>query len=101
MRPSVINRHHHRDGLPDGSIYIGRGTPLGNPYTVELYGYGALDRYRTWLFERVRAGDRAVLAELGRIGGSAHLVCSCAPRPCHGDIVVEVWEWLAGKGEIE
>lgn len=93
--PTVINRHHYRGRrFPDPWIYIGRGTPLGNPFTVEEHGEDALTKYRAWLWEKLRANDRTVLAALEKITPQHHLVCSCKPRPCHGDVVVRAWSWL-------
>lgn len=93
--PTVINRHHFRgQALPQPWIYIGRGTPLGNPYTKAEHGDAALELYRQWLWGKIRAGDRSILAELDRITPQHHLVCSCKPRPCHGDVVVRAWSWL-------
>ena len=57
--PFVINRHHHKDGLPSGAIYIGRGTPLGNPFTVQEHGEDALGLYRRWLSEGWEEKQRA------------------------------------------
>lgn len=93
--PSVINRHHYKGKtMPDPWMYIGRGTPLGNPFTVKEHGVGAIAMYRRWLWERIKAGHQGVLHTMGLIGPDHHLVCSCKPRPCHGDVVVAAWEWL-------
>lgn len=91
--PTVINRHHFKGkSLPDPHVYIGRGTPLGNPHDVQTYGReNALELYRDWIGERLALGDERLLAALRAITPEHHLVCSCAPKPCHGDIVVEEW----------
>lgn len=100
MSPVVVNRHHYQGKpLPAPNLYIGRGTPLGNPYTVEAFGKKALSLFAVYLWKAVFDRDAAILAALNSIGPSHSLVCSCAPKPCHGDVVLEVWEWLAGKGE--
>ncbi len=102
--PTVINRHHYRGKrLPHPWLYIGRNSrdpskasPLQNPFTVREHGDRALDLYREHLRRLVAEGDPAVLAELRKITPAHHLVCSCAPRPCHGDVVVEVWREVVG-----
>lgn len=105
MRPKVVNRHHYRgeDGKPDHNllprpwIYIGRGytpSPLANPFKAKDHGDKALSLYRVHLWERIKGRDAPVLRELARIRWDTHLVCSCAPRPCHGDVVVTAWDWL-------
>lgn len=96
--PTVVNRHHYRNGLPQSAIYIGRGTPLGNPYTMAEHGERALDLYRRWLWAKIRSHDPSVMAALRQIGSRSLLVCSCKPRPCHGDVVVKAWLWLREQG---
>lgn len=102
--PVVVNRHHYRSRqMPKPWVYIGRNatdpsksSPLANPYTVQEHGASALDLYRQWLRERVAAADPDVMAALRAITPAHSLVCSCAPRPCHGDAVVEVWREVVG-----
>jgi hypothetical protein len=99
--PTVVNRHHfHGQPLPKPSLYIGRGTPLGNPFTVAEHGDDALRLFRLHLSKAVEERRYDVLAAINSITPNHYLICSCAPRPCHGDIVLELWEWLAGKGEF-
>jgi len=80
-------------------MYIGRGTPLGNPYTVKEHGEKALDLYRRWLWKKIQQRDPDVIAALDSIQQGTHLVCSCKPRPCHGDIIVKAWEWWKKVGQ--
>ena len=87
----VCNIHH---GTQDG-VYIGRPSPLGNPYTV----FSPRDRdfvcdlYEDWFVDRVQKDDPAVMAELvrlhqtGKQHGYLKLQCYCAPRRCHGDTI--------------
>jgi hypothetical protein len=95
--PVVINRHHFKgQRLPQPSMYIGRSrtsrpSPLGNPYTKAEHGEDALGLYRKHMRAKIDAGDVAVLRALNSITPDHSLVCSCAPRPCHGDVVVELW----------
>lgn len=113
--PHVINRHHYTwepgfgdppkrasatPPLPTPRLYIGRGTPLGNPFRHEEHGDATLELYRRHLWAAIKANDRAVLDELASITEAHHLVCSCSPRPCHGDIVVRAWEWCRDRGML-
>lgn len=100
--PEVVNRHwYHKTGLPERSRYIGRGTPLGNPFTVAEHGMAALDLYRRWLWNKIQGADPSVMAEMRAITPMTKLVCSCAPRPCHGDVVVRAWKWMRDQGMID
>lgn len=95
--PTVINRHHFKGNpIPEPWMYIGRGSPLGNPYTVREHGERAMEMYRRWLWKRIRAGEPNVMKALRSITPGHHLVCSCAPRPCHGDVVLAAWKWMQG-----
>jgi hypothetical protein len=85
-RPPVINRHHYKT-LPPRSIYVGRRTALGNPFPD-------LDRYADHLRDRLQERDAAVLAMMAAIDEGTPLVCSCAPKLCHADVIAAAWLWL-------
>ena len=77
--------------------YIGRGTPLGNPFVWDntTPKGSTLPKYRVWLRQRIVERDAAVIAEINRLYklscmGDLNLGCWCAPTPCHGDIIKEV-----------
>lgn len=106
--PHVINRHAYRSRarpdlppLPVPALYIGRGTPLGNPNTRQDIPDTAknLTAYRRHLWGLIVARDAKALEWLGRITEDTALVCSCAPRPCHGDVVVAAWRWWRENGK--
>lgn len=78
-------------------VYIGRaGHGLtgewGNPFTVDESGRdAAVDRFEAWMkgeadqdVERERR--RRMLDNLTNLRGKS-LVCFCAPRRCHGDVL--------------
>jgi ribonuclease HI len=84
-------------------LYIGRTnpyaglaqSPLANPFKVKEYGRGqTIPHYRQWLWERIQAGDEAVLNALRMIGEDTVLVCYCKPGPCHGGVVKAAAAWL-------
>lgn len=102
--PYVVNRHHFqsRDEIPEPWIYVGRGSPLGNPFVVEDVGIKrAIEGYRQWLWKRISHRDPGVLAELGKITAQTHLVCSCAPRPCHADTIIKAWKWAKSRSVLD
>jgi hypothetical protein len=83
--PRVLNKR--TDGIPEGAVYVGRGSKWGNPYKLAdgLTREECINLFRLLLTQRM---ERGVLdpAELrGR-----DLVCYCAPLPCHGDILLEI-----------
>ncbi len=104
--PYVVNRHHVKGSHPKGSIYVGRpgpiawqevargcldGTALCNP--DRRRDDGNLARYRRHLWDGLRFGRSDWLALFEQITPETRLVCSCAPRPCHADVIVRAWRW--------
>ena len=106
----IINYKQHgsisalNQAFGDRWVYIGRAnrtaglsqSPLANPFKVKDFGGRGrtLPRYRQWLWDRIQAGDKAVLDALRSIGPSSVLICWCKPGPCHGDVVKAASAWL-------
>lgn len=95
MKITVVNKHHKQDGE-----YIGRGSPLGNPWPIRGFDTReiVIARYKVYLRQQIENGNISVISELERLGniaittGSLNLQCFCSPLPCHGDIIKEVLE---------
>lgn len=90
----VVNRH---SDFPDcnvtSGIYIGRGTKWGNPYG-DKPGPGVLyvvaDRAAAVAgYRKHILGRPDLLAQVRELIGK-QLVCSCAPRQCHGEVLAEL-----------
>lgn len=89
----VVNAHKHKPTAND--IYIGRGSPLGNPFKIGTHGtrQDVIRQYEDHLGERIAQGDMGVLLMLEiieraeREGKDTNLVCYCAPQACHGDFI--------------
>lgn len=98
----IINHHHL---CFEENEYIGRGSPLGNPFShmentkaehkVETREQ-AIEAYARWLLEQIQAGNQSVIDEMDRLAhiamtkGKLILRCYCAPKPCHGDVIRKV-----------
>lgn len=74
------------------SEFIGRRSPLGNPYLMrdERDRDLVCDLYTVWLAHMIQRGDVLVMNELLRLTEIAvrrplTLGCFCAPKRCHGD----------------
>lgn len=88
----IVNKHHSKSGE-----YIGRGSPLGNPFVIGQHGTReqVIAKYKVWLREQIDAGNQTVLSELNRLGNKAiddkglALQCFCYPKPCHGEVIKE------------
>lgn len=76
--------------------YVGRPTPLGNPYRMqdEAERDQVIAQYRRWLRKRLLKDDR-VRAEMNRLyrelvqTGQLELTCWCSPRRCHAEVIAE------------
>jgi len=80
----VLNKHQAR--IPAGAIYIGRGSRWGNPFRIGQDGDRAtvIVKYERWLVDQ-----HHLLRTLDELRG-LDLVCFCAPRPCHGDLLLRL-----------
>jgi hypothetical protein len=65
-------------------VYIGRPSKWGNPFVVGKHGTrpSCIALYERWLLE-----NSELMAALGELRGLV-LGCWCAPRACHGDVLV-------------
>lgn len=67
-------------------VYIGRPSKWGNPFTVGRDGTReeVIIKYRDWI---VKQPD--LLSSLHELSGKT-LGCWCKPKPCHGDVLIEL-----------
>lgn len=81
--PKVYNRHHKN--APSDAVYIGRGSPYGNPFAIGEHGNRAqvIAKYREYL-----QANPELLAKVKTELPGKDLVCYCSPSPCHGDILL-------------
>jgi hypothetical protein len=72
-------------------VYIGRPSKWGNPFKVGAGGFTRDAASR--MYEDYVTGRPELMAALPELRGKV-LGCYCAPKPCHGDVLVR----LAGDG---
>lgn len=83
--------------------YIGRGSPLGNPFPIdETRGNTrnkVIEQYEVWLRDQIKSGiNKPLLNQLNSIAneaihtGSCTIVRFCAPKRCHGEVIRKVIE---------
>lgn len=68
-------------------VYIGRPSKWGNPFPLKSEGdrQKIIAAYRAWVKDEI-AGGRLDVEELrGKVLG-----CFCAPKACHGDVLLEL-----------
>lgn len=83
--PRVLNKH--RDAIPDGAVYVGRPSPWGNPFQIDIFGdrQTCIDMYESMLRDFPNAVELAKKELRGK-----DLVCWCAPLPCHADVLLRI-----------
>ena len=75
------------DRIPRSAVYVGRGSPYGNPFTIGADGnrLKVIQKYRDWvqtqpeLMQQIRTNLRG-----------KDLVCFCAPYLCHAEIIADI-----------
>lgn len=79
----VLNAHICGKTRP-GAVYIGRPSKWGNPFSIGKDGTReeVIAKYIDWLHE-----NPDFVATVRRELAGKDVICWCAPRPCHGDIL--------------
>ena len=104
MEINVVSKHFHIPTIYD--VYIGRGSPLGNPYSHMIGTKAefivatreiAIEKYKDWLVEKINKKDKRVILAIKEIlqrlkeYNQVYLVCYCkqihVDIPCHGDVI--------------
>ncbi len=92
--------------------YVGRPSPLGNPYKIGPDGDrdAVVEKYKKWLIKHLfnaTEEHRAVHAEINRLHnlhaakGDLNLVCWCAPKRCHADMIKGVLDLMMEETLLE
>jgi hypothetical protein len=79
----------HRDKLTASAVYVGRPSPFGNPFVIGEDGTRdeVIELYRKWFYQRIM-NDPQFKADVDGLRGH-DLVCWCAPKACHADVILE------------
>lgn len=80
----VLNKHTH--GIPPGAVYIGRGSPFGNPFV--LGRDGSREEVVSKFMSYFMNNDSLKKLALEKLRDK-DLVCFCAPKLCHGDVLLK------------
>jgi hypothetical protein len=85
-KPRVLNLH--TDSIPPGAVYVGRGrgSKWGNPFRIGRDGTRdeVIAKYEKWIRRQPQ-----LMEALRELEGK-DLVCFCAPRACHADILLKL-----------
>lgn len=91
------NKKTHIQKSGEIDIYIGRGSPLGNPFKIgkEWSRNRVCEEYEKYFYRNVCIKDSPVRNEVIRIfklvrsGRNVNLICFCSPSRCHGETVIK------------
>lgn len=78
-------------------VYIGRGSPWGNPFRIGTHGnrQQVIELHWDWICGRIPGPRGETPPSFARIRSELAgktLGCYCAPKPCHGDNYVALIE---------
>jgi hypothetical protein len=101
MKITIKNRRTYKGP----GEWIARGkSPLGNPFYLKNVNddherCSVIRKYKVWLWGHIENGTKDIMAELDRLYGIAMtgeelvLICFCAPKQCHGDVIRQYLIW--------
>lgn len=101
----TITKKNYTSNCAPSGVYVGRPSPLGNPYLIGTHGnrLQVIEKYRAWLAEKLRNPASHAAREMFRLcniverGEDLELVCWCAPLPCHAEVIKETIEEIVRK----
>ena len=89
----IRNKHDYHGG----GTYVGRPTPLGNPYEIGKDGNReqVIAKYREWLIAEMEKDGPPMrmfvsLFDEYRYSGRLILICWCYPQRCHAEVIKEM-----------
>jgi hypothetical protein len=82
--PNVYNKHR---SYPANALYIGRGSPFGNPFKIGQHG--TRDEVCA-KYEALVENDPELKAAFIKACRGRDLVCYCKPARCHGDYLLRI-----------
>jgi hypothetical protein len=90
--PVQITKVCNKDKGDSFDIYIGRGSPWGNPFPIDHHEDGAkrkdvIDKYKKYFQDEFVSNPEKLGAILSLRG--KRLACHCKPLDCHGDVIAE------------
>lgn len=79
------------------AIYVGRGTPWGNPYKIGWDGdrEAVIHRFETYTRDRLLVDPDWLLPLVGE-----DLSCHCSPLPCHIDVIIKLIGEIYGSEAV-
>lgn len=80
---TVVNLRSSTYIKQSGDVYIGRGSPWGNPFRIS----STLTREQVIILYKDYLKENPILISLLLAKNPKRLVCFCKPLACHGDVL--------------
>lgn len=90
----TLNKHHLQNQIPAGAVNIMRGSIFGNPFVIGKDGDRSkvIASFKSYLWKRMQT-DQPFVEAIRNLNGKDLYRC-CAPKACHGDILISACLWL-------
>lgn len=81
----VYNKN--QSNIPADAVYVGRPSVFGNPFVIGVDGDRdeVIEKFMAYLSQHPDLQFRVQTELAGK-----DLVCWCAPKPCHADVLLEI-----------
>lgn len=89
--PTIVNLKwgYHEEA---NDIYIGLGTPYGNQAANAMSRKKAIEWYEAYWRKQLNGPMRSYYVGLLRELEGKRMRCHCKPKPCHGDVLIKLFE---------
>ena len=97
----ILNKHHLKD--MSNKTYIGRGSPFGNPFPMDLFRHDrelVVNLYRQFFLAQL-ANMTDMVKAVWALSRTQDLVCFCAPQACHGDVILDFLHVTQGCKDLK
>lgn len=101
--PVRLTSVKNKDKLEEFDIYIGRGSPWGNPFPIQ-HGPGGdtredvIRKFRSYFDKEILTNPQKKELLLSLRG--YRLGCHCKPEACHGDVIAEYLNSYEDEDEV-
>jgi len=98
----VINKYKASPEERTRAVYIGRPSPLQNPFPItdSCNREQSIERFRAYFIARIIERDQRILSAIESLKEDDLIMCYCKPAACHGDTVKEIWEFFHREGGV-
>lgn len=100
MAITVLNRKTAGPDELREAIYVGRPSPLQNPFVMGKDGdrQAVVEKFRAYFTERLLKRDPEIENAFRALKPTDRIVCFCDPEDCHGHVIRDLYQSLCCSG---